>query len=114
MVWNVLNSSDAFANNIKLPIMSVKPYIEYGLGIQRTWKDYFTAFGQVMMRNGGRNGVAMTGGIRWALGRDNNTEKVQNNTQKKVVKQLTPEPKVALGKQYNTTRTTSAAVLKQL
>lgn len=114
MVWNVLNSSDAFANNIKLPSMSVKPYIEYGLGIQRTWKDYFTAFGQVMMRNGGRNGVAMTGGIRWALGRDNNTEKVQNNTQKKVVKQLTPEPKVALGKQYNTTRTTSAAVLKQL
>ncbi len=114
MVWNVLNSSDAFANNIKLPSMSVKPYIEYGLGIQRTWKDYFTAFGQVMMRNGGRNGVAMTGGIRWALGRDNNTEKVQNNTQKKVVKQLTPEQKVALGKQYNTTRTTSAAVLKQL
>ena len=49
--------------------MYVKPYAEYGLGLQRHWGDRFIAFGQAMVRSGGRNGVALTFGFRWALGR---------------------------------------------
>ena len=50
--------------------MSVDPFVEYGLGVQRTWKDRATGFAQAMARSGGRNGVALTFGFRWALGQD--------------------------------------------
>ena len=70
-VWNVLNSTKVRANDIILPNMSVDPYVEYGLGLQKVWKDKFTGFAQAMVRNGGRNGVALTFGFRWALGKDN-------------------------------------------
>ena len=70
MVWNLMNTSDIRANGIKLPEMSMKPYVEYGLGLQRNWKERFTAFGQAMVRNGGRNGVALTFGFRWAIGKE--------------------------------------------
>ena len=69
-IWNVLNSSKVRANDVILPKMSVDPYVEYGLGIQRNWRDRFTGFAQAMVRNGGRNGVALTFGFRWALGNE--------------------------------------------
>ncbi|MCM1073699.1 MAG: hypothetical protein NC334_07835 [Bacteroides sp.] len=69
-VWNVLNSSKVAANNVVLPRMSVDPFVEYGVGVQKTWKDRATGFAQAMVRNGGRNGVALTFGFRWALGKD--------------------------------------------
>ena len=70
MVWNLMNESKVTANNVKLPEMSVKPYVEYGVGVQRNWADKFTAFLQAMIRNGGRNGIALTGGFRFMLGSD--------------------------------------------
>ena len=68
-VWNVLNSSKVRANDVILPKMTVDPYVEYGVGLQRNWKDRFTGFAQAMVRNGGRNGVALTFGFRWAIGK---------------------------------------------
>ncbi|MBD5402973.1 hypothetical protein HDR58_09310, partial [bacterium] len=103
MVWNVLNENKVTANSVRLPEMGMKPYVEYGIGIQRNWKDKFTAFGQAMLRSGGRNGISLTAGFRWALGKDKE-DKVENiNKTKKVIKQ------------YNkTTRSATSAVLKQL
>ena len=75
MVWNLMNESKVTANNVKLPEMSVKPYVEYGVGVQRNWADKFTAFLQAMIRNGGRNGIALTGGFRFMLGSDDNNDK---------------------------------------
>ena len=80
MVWNVLNSSKVTANDVVLPRMSVKPYVEYGVGVQRTWADKFTAFFQAMIRNGGRTGVALTGGFRWTVGEDEPIDSVELNT----------------------------------
>ena len=80
MVWNLMNESKVTANNVKLPEMSVKPYVEYGVGVQRNWADKFTAFLQAMIRNGGRNGIALTGGFRFMLGsddKDNDKPKVK-------------------------------------
>ena len=68
-VWNGLNSSKVRANDVILPKMTVDPYVEYGVGLQRNWKDRFTGFAQAMVRNGGRNGVALTFGFRWAIGK---------------------------------------------
>ena len=88
MVWNLLNQTDTTANGISLPDMHVKPYVEYGIGVQKRWADKFTAFFQTMIRNGGRNGVALTGGFRWNIGKD--PDKTVNNVNKvkKVIKTL--------------------------
>ncbi len=54
----------------------------------------FTGYGQVLVRNGGRNGVVLTAGFRWRLGKDNKSQQnVKDNNRntlsaKKVVKQL--------------------------
>ena len=83
MVWNLMNESKVTANNVKLPEMSVKPYVEYGVGVQRNWADKFTAFLQAMIRNGGRNGVALTGGFRFMLGSE-----PKNSDKPKVKKEI--------------------------
>ena len=88
MVWNLLNQTDTTANGISLPDMHVKPYVEYGLGVQKRWADKFTAFFQTMIRNGGRNGVALTGGFRWNLGKDPDKTVNSVNKVKKVIKTL--------------------------
>lgn len=86
MVWNLLNQTESTANGISLPDMHVKPYVEYGLGVQKRWADKFTAFFQTMIRNGGRNGVALTGGFRWSIGKDPATTVNNVNKVKKVIK----------------------------
>ena len=129
MVWNVMNENNVTANNVRLPEMSMKPYVEYGVGVQRNWKDKFTAFGQAMLRNGGRNGIALTAGFRWTLGKEGNpVQKVQGinkerissqsgaqtQSTRKVLKQLSPQQKMVLTGKKNTTITSAKAVLKQL
>ena len=43
----------------------MKPYVEYGLRFSNeTGMTKFTAFTQAMIRNGGRNGIALTAGFR--------------------------------------------------
>ena len=137
-VWNALNKSHITANGVRMPEMSMKPYIEYGVGVQRNWDEKYTAFGQAMVRNGGRNGVALTLGFRCAL--DRNQEKLYKQRQKErdklrerekvnvpssgfvacsngktVIKQLSSEQKAALcNKKVNTTITANRAVLMQL
>ena len=69
MVWNIMDKTHFNANDVALPDMSVKPYVQYGVGVQKRWGDRFTGFFQVMLRNGGRNGVAFSAGFRWVLGK---------------------------------------------
>jgi len=85
MVWNLLDKSDVRANDVKLPEMSIKPYIQYGVGVQKRFKDKCMAYGQAMIQNGGRNGIALTFGFRWSLGKEGKPiEKVNNETLKQV------------------------------
>ena len=70
MVWNLLDESKVTADSVRLPEMSIKPYVQYGVGIQKRFKDKFLAFGQAMIHNGGRNGVSLSGGLRWIVGRE--------------------------------------------
>ena len=69
VAWNIMDTTQFKANDVSLPELSVKPYVEYGVGMQKRWGDRFTGFGQVMLRSGGRNGVAMSCGLRFALGK---------------------------------------------
>ena len=70
MVWNILDKSSVTANDVRLPEMSIDPYVQYGVGIQKRIKDKFMAFGQALVSNGGRNGVSLTFGLRWFLGKE--------------------------------------------
>ena len=70
MVWNTIDKTRYTAEDIALPQMSVAPYFQYGLGLQKRWGDRFTGFLQAMARSGGRNGVALSAGFRWAIGKD--------------------------------------------
>lgn len=90
MVWSIMDKTNVMANDVRLPQLSVKPYVEYGVGVQKSWGERFTAFFQTMLRNGGRTGVALTAGFRWAIGKDYTKETVLNNTtpKKKVIKSL--------------------------
>lgn len=138
MIWNLLDKSKVSANDVRLPEMSIKPYVQYGIGVQKRFKDRYMAFGQAMIQNGGRNGISLTAGFRWAIGKEGKPlEKVQrvNNKvssvtpraevkvansstvqpERKIIKQLTPEQRVRLGaRPQDTTRTTSLGSLRQI
>ncbi len=68
MVWNAMDKTDFTAADIQLPYMSIKPYVQYGLGIQKHCGDRFTGYVQAVLRNGGRDGIALSLGLRYAFG----------------------------------------------
>lgn len=92
MVWNVMNNTNVTANGITLPQMSTKPYVEYGVGLQKLWNDNFSAYGQAVMRNGGRTGVALSFGFKWNVGRDHSDtkQKVMAQPDKKIIQKSLP------------------------
>ncbi|MCM1338457.1 MAG: hypothetical protein NC191_02160 [Muribaculaceae bacterium] len=114
MVWNLMNNTKVTAADVTLPEMSVKPYIEYGVGVQKRWKDRITGYAQAMIRNGGRNGIALTAGFRWALGHESKPiEKVEEVNGKKLTTTFsTNHPKAT----YTTVKSGlgNATVLKRL
>lgn len=66
-VYNVMDNTKFTANDVQLPELSIAPYVEYGIGYQRVLKERFTGFFQTLLRGGGRNGVALQLGLRWAI-----------------------------------------------
>ena len=70
MVWNLLQDSRVTANSVRLPEMSIKPYVQYGVGLQKRFTDRFMAYGQAMIHNGGRNGISLSAGLRWKVGKN--------------------------------------------
>jgi len=70
MVWNIVNDSEFFANDVSLPELSIKPYVRYGVGLRKARGKYFTGFLQAYFTNGGRNGMGLQSGFNWFVGRD--------------------------------------------
>ena len=69
MRWNIIDKTHFSLQDVNIPDMSIDPYVEYGIGLQRRWGERFTGFGQAMIRNGGRNGVMLSFGFKWLIGR---------------------------------------------
>ena len=68
IMYNIMDKTQAYADEYLLPEMSVKPYIQYGAGVQKSWGNKFTAFCETTIKNGGRTGVALQTGFRWTFG----------------------------------------------
>lgn len=69
MIWNIMDNTKFKANDVSMPEMSVKPYVKYGIGIRKIWGERFTGFFQTYITNGGRNGVGLSAGFTWAIGK---------------------------------------------
>ena len=68
-VWNIMDKTKFQANDVSLPELAIRPYVEYGLGVQKRWGERFTGYGQAMFRSGGREGVAFSVGLRSKVGK---------------------------------------------
>lgn len=67
MVWNIIDHARFQANDVYLTDLSVKPYVQYGVGVQKRWGERVTGFLEGMIRNGGRNGIALIFGLRISI-----------------------------------------------
>ena len=81
MVMNFNAGGKVKAANVRLPEVSVNPYIQYGIGLQKSWGERFTAYGQLMFRNGGRNGIVMSTGLRWTIGNNDKKDKTDKTVE---------------------------------
>jgi len=69
MVWNIMDKTHFYANDVSLPELSVKPFVKYGVGVRKSWGERFTGYFQCFIMNGGRNGVGLQSGFNWAIGK---------------------------------------------
>ena len=69
IIWDLMDSPAIYEDEVLKQRVNFAPFCEYGGGLQRKWKDRYTAFGQIMMRGGGRNGISIYAGGRFALGK---------------------------------------------
>ena len=108
MVMNFMDKAKVMADDVRLPGMSTRPYVQYGIGVQKVFKDNFMAFGQTMFQSGGRHGVSLTAGLRWMLDSSpKQNDKVENPNNQTVSKQAKPSET-----KYNTSN--GKTVLKQI
>ena len=65
--YNVLGYTGGRAgNDVDLPHLRMRHgFLQYGIGATKTWKDRFSGFLQIVIRNGGRTGVGFMGGISY-------------------------------------------------
>lgn len=66
IVWNVLDEAAFKANDVSLPELSIKPYVNYGIGLQKNG-ERFGGFFQTMLRSGGRDGISLQAGFNIAM-----------------------------------------------
>ena len=67
MVWNLIDSAKFRADDVFLPNLTVKPFVQYGVGVQKRYGERITGFLEAMIRNGGREGVALQFGLRISI-----------------------------------------------
>lgn len=63
-VWNIMNESNFSANDVSVGEISVKPYVQYGIGVQKSAGEKYSGYIQSTLRNGGRNGIVLSFGLR--------------------------------------------------
>ena len=78
MVYTILGRSHFWADGTALPNLSINPYVKYGFGVRKVWGERFTGYMQMYFMNCGRSGMALMGGLRFALGKGGTYNVAQN------------------------------------
>ncbi len=63
--WNMISGSNATADSIILPLVSVDPYAEFKIGIQGAFKNGLNSYIELLTTTGGRQGFGGKFGIQW-------------------------------------------------
>lgn len=66
MVWSEFNDSNFKADSVVLPSLSIDPYAEYGLNLQKNWKTV-SAYASIMGRSCGIKGISTRLGIKVSM-----------------------------------------------
>ena len=67
-MYNINEQVGGKAGNVDLASVEMKHgYIQYGVGITKTWKDRLNSFFQIVFRNGGRTGVGFQLGLNYTF-----------------------------------------------
>lgn len=66
-VGNIMDNTKFMANDVSLPDLSVKPFMQYTVGVQKRWGERFTGYAQTLLRSGGREGVGFNIGFRFSI-----------------------------------------------
>ncbi len=67
-MYNINDQVGGKAGNVDLASVEMKHgYIQYGVGVTKTWKDRLNSFFQIVFRNGGRTGVGFQLGLNYAF-----------------------------------------------
>ena len=61
--WPCIAKTVANVNNIGIPDLKLRSYVEYGAGLRKNLGERFTGYAEAVMRNGGRTGVSFQGGL---------------------------------------------------
>lgn len=65
---SINNQVGGKAGNVDLASVEMKHgYIQYGVGVTKTWKDRLNSFFQIVFRNGGRTGVGFQLGLNYSF-----------------------------------------------
>ena len=67
-MYNINDRVSGKAGNVDLAsVKMAHGYIQYGLGVTKTWKDRLNSFFQIVLRNGGRTGVGFQLGLNYSF-----------------------------------------------
>ena len=67
-MYNINDQVGGKAGNVDLASVEMKHgYIQYGVGVTKTWKDRLNSFFQIVFRNGGRTGVGFQLGLNYTF-----------------------------------------------
>ena len=61
--WPLIAKTVANVNDIDLPDVGLRSYVEYGVGLRKNVGERFTGYAEAVLRNGGRTGISFQGGL---------------------------------------------------
>ena len=83
-MFNINENIDAKAGNISVDSVGMRHgYVNYGVGVTKTWKEQLNSYLQVSMRNGGRTGVGFQFGLNYTFNSNNKNKIYSSNSVRK-------------------------------
>ena len=88
-MFNINDQVGGKAGNVKLPNTEMRHgYINYGVGVTKTWKDRLSSYFQINFRNGGRTGVGFQLGLKYLFDWGNPKKQASQTTPAKAEKEV--------------------------